>query len=58
MLALSHRFSRGREALLGPYAVIYSYLVVGIETGILDLNVYIYLLISILITIFSLRPRR
>ncbi|ACB08251.1 oligosaccharide repeat unit polymerase family protein [Candidatus Korarchaeum cryptofilum] len=58
MLALSHRFSRGREALLGPYAVLYSYLVVGIETGVLDLNVYIYLLISILIVIFSLRPKR
>ncbi len=58
MLTLSHRFSRKSEALLGPYAVIYSYLVVGIETGILDLNVYIYLLISILIVIFSLRPKR
>jgi uncharacterized membrane protein len=58
ILAISHRFSRKSEALLGPYGVIYSYLFVGIETGILDLNVYIYILISILILIFSLRPRK
>lgn len=57
MLALSWKFSGKRESLLGPYATIFSYLIVGIETGILDLNVYIYLLISILVVILSLRPR-
>ncbi|MEM2218642.1 MAG: oligosaccharide repeat unit polymerase family protein [Candidatus Korarchaeum sp.] len=56
MLALSHRFAGKSEALLGPYAVIYSYTIVGIETGILDLNVYIYLILSALIVVFSLRP--
>lgn len=56
MLALSQRFSEKSEALLGPYAVMYSYIIVGIETGILDLNVYIYLILSALITVFSLRP--
>ncbi|MCS7103429.1 MAG: oligosaccharide repeat unit polymerase family protein, partial [Candidatus Korarchaeum sp.] len=58
MLALSQKFAGKNEALLGPYAVIYSYMIVGIETGILDLNVYIYLILSALIVVFSLRSRK
>lgn len=57
MLSLSQRFAAKSEALLGPYAVIYSYIIVGIETGILDLNVYVYLALSVLIVVLSLRPR-
>jgi len=37
--------------------VLFSYLVVGIETGILDANVYAYLLLSTLLVLLSLRPR-
>lgn len=55
-LALSYKFSRRGEHLLGPYAVLFSYLLVGIETGILDINVYIYLLLSVIIVLLSLRP--
>ncbi len=58
ILALSQRFSERSGPLLGPYAVMYSYMMVGIETGILDLNVYIYLLLSALIVVLSLRPRK
>lgn len=58
ILALSQRFSGKCDALLGPHAVIYSYVMVGIETGILDLNVYLYLLLSASIVVLSLRPGR
>jgi len=56
LLAVAYRFSRKSEFLIGPYSVLFSYLIVGIETGILDLNVYLYLLLSIIIVLISLRP--
>ena len=43
--------------LLGPYATIFSYLSVSIETGLLDFNVYIYLLISSILLLKSLERR-
>lgn len=57
LLAVAYRFSRKSDFLIGPYSVIFSYLIVGIETGILDLNVYIYLLLSVIIVLISLRPK-
>ena len=37
------------------YAVIYAFAVVAIETGLLDLNVYVYYLASILVLACSLK---
>ena len=41
----------------GPYAVLYSYSLVGIETGLLDLNVYFYVAIAIAAAVLSLGVR-
>ncbi len=58
LLALAYRFSRKADYLLGPYSVLFAYLVVGIETGILDINIYLYLLLAVMVLIASLRPER
>ncbi len=55
LLALAYRFSKRADFLLGPYSILFSYLVVGIETGILDLNIYLYLLLSVAVLLASLR---
>ncbi len=58
LISLSYRASKRSDSLIGPYATLLSYTVVGVETGILDLNVYLYLLVAALVTVLSLRPRR
>ncbi len=58
LLALAYRFSKRANYLLGPYSVLFSYLVVGIETGILDINVYVYLLLAVVVLLTSLRPEK
>ena len=55
LMTLSYKISAQGKHLLGPYAVFYAYTLVGIETGILDINIYGYLLISSIIVILSLR---
>jgi len=57
LLSIAFNMSKKKEALLGPYATLLSYTLVGIETGILDLNVYIYLILSSAIVILSLRAK-
>ncbi len=57
-LSIAFNMSKEKEALLGPYATLLSYSLVGIETGILDLNVYIYLILSVIIVISSLRAKK
>jgi len=39
----------------GPYAVLYSYSLVGIETGLLDLNVYSYIAVAVVAAALSFR---
>ncbi len=58
LLALAYRFSKKADYLLGPYSVLFAYLVVGIETGILDINIYLYLLLAVIVLLTSLRPER
>ncbi len=58
LLALAYRFSKKADYLLGPYSVLFAYLIVGIETGILDLNIYIYLLLAVMVLLTSLRPEK
>ena len=55
LLSLAFNMARKKEALLGPYATLLSYSLVGIETGILDLNIYIYFALSALVVLLSLR---
>ncbi len=57
LLSFSYKFSMEGKHLLGPYATLYSYSLVGIETGILDINVYAYITIALLLIILSLRPK-
>ncbi len=57
LLSFSYKFSLEGKHLLGPYATLYSYSLVGIETGILDINVYAYIAIALLLIILSLRPK-
>ena len=57
MLGVSYRASKRAESMLGPYSTILAYTVVGVETGILDLNVYLYLIIAFIVTLTSLRPK-
>ncbi len=57
LISLSYRASEKSDSLVGPYATLLSYTVVGVETGILDLNVYLYLLTAAIVVILSLRPR-
>ncbi|RLG48235.1 MAG: hypothetical protein DRN92_01490 [Thermoproteota archaeon] len=57
LLSIAFNMSKKKEALSGPYATLLSYALVGIETGILDLNVYIYLIMSSIIVILSLRAK-
>ncbi len=56
-LSFSYKFSIENKHLLGPYATLYSYSMVGIETGILDINVYVYITLALLLIILSLRPK-
>ncbi len=56
-LSFSYKFSMENKHLLGPYATLYSYSIVGIETGILDINVYAYMALALLLIILSLRPK-
>ena len=58
LLALAYRFSKKADYLLGPYSVLFAYLVVGIETGILDINIYLYLLLAMMVLLTSLRPEK
>lgn len=57
LLSLAFNASKDEDVLLGPYATLLSYSLVGIETGILDFNVYLYLLLSATIVLASLRTR-
>ncbi len=58
LLSIAFNMSKKKEALLGPYATLLSYSLVGIETGMLDLNVYIYFVLSAMTVILSLRSKR
>lgn len=46
------------KSLLGPYSTIVAYTIVAVETGLLDLNVYIYIAISIAILLASIKVHR
>ena len=46
------------KPLLGPYSTIVAYTIVAVETGLLDLNVYIYIAISIAILLASIKVHR
>ena len=58
LLSISFNMSKKKEALLGPYATLLSYSLIGIETGILDLNIYIYFILSAMTVILSLRAKK
>ena len=57
VLNLSFKMALLEEALLGPYATLLAYSLVGIETGILDVNVYAYMLLSVATVLLSSRLR-
>ncbi len=46
------------KPLLGPYSTMIAYTIVAVETGLLDLNVYIYIAISVSILLASIKVHR
>lgn len=55
LLSLCFEMAAKESLLLGPYATLLSYSIVGVETGILDLNVVGYMLTSLSVLLSSLR---
>ncbi len=45
------------KTLLGPYSTLVAYTIVAVETGLLDLNVYVYIAVSIAILLASIKVR-